>query len=229
MRQYLISILSLFTCLFFKIRGVASIKRTKLFGSSLWTSDHSNRVSLIDSTISRSTVHVCGRNNVVKINRSSLYKTTIRMFGEGNTLQIDENAGIHLSTIVIRGNGCKIIIGQRTSFGSAYIVCMGQENSIEIGKDCMFAEEIDIWSTDSHPIHDAQGEILNKSLPIRIEDKVWVGKDCKILKGVTIHTGAVIGMGSIVTKEVKAHTLNVGNPSRCIRENISWERNFITI
>lgn len=229
MKKLIRTILSSICELFLRIRGVASIRDSRIFVLSVWRSDKSNHIALTSSNVSRSAISVCGMGNIVTVNGGNIHNTQIRIFGNNNSLQIDSETGIHNATIIIRGNNCKIAIGQHTSFGSVHMVCMGQGNTIEIGQECMFAEGIDIWSSDSHPIYNEQGEIINKSLPIHIEDKVWVGKDCKILKGVTIHTGAVIGMGSIVTKEVKAHTLNVGSPSRCIRENISWERNFITI
>ena len=104
---------------------------------------------------------------------------------------------------------------------------MGEHNSIIIGNECMFAEDIEIWNTDSHPILDYHGKLLNPSKPIHIGNHVWCGKHSKILKGVTIGDNAIIGMQSIVTKDIFPNTLNVGIPAKVIRENINWDRHFI--
>ena len=47
---------------------------------------------------------------------------------------------------------------------------------------------------------------------------VWLGAGCQIKSGVTVHTGAVIGMGSIVTHDVPPYEIWAGNPARKIRD-----------
>ena len=56
-----------------------------------------------------------------------------------------------------------------------------------------------------------------KSLPVIIEDDVWIGFDAVILKGVTIGRGSIIGARSVVTKDVPPFTIVAGNPARTIR------------
>lgn len=53
---------------------------------------------------------------------------------------------------------------------------------------------------------------------IRVEDDCWIGAGAIILYGVTIGKGAVIGAGSVVTKDVEPYSVNVGNPARKIRD-----------
>ncbi|MCC6483663.1 MAG: hypothetical protein IT209_02355 [Armatimonadetes bacterium] len=57
-----------------------------------------------------------------------------------------------------------------------------------------------------------------KMAPVRICDKAWIGARAIILKGVTIGEGAVIGAGSVVTKDVPAWCVAAGNPARVIRQ-----------
>ena len=52
---------------------------------------------------------------------------------------------------------------------------------------------------------------------ITIGDDVWIGANCVILPGVHIHNGAVIGAGSVVTKDIPANAIAVGNPAKIIK------------
>lgn len=56
-----------------------------------------------------------------------------------------------------------------------------------------------------------------KSSPIKICDDAWIGMNCIILKGVTIGEGAIIGAGSVVTKDIPAWTIAAGNPAKVIK------------
>ncbi len=102
---------------------------------------------------------------------------------------------------------------------------------IEIGNRVLIAHNVNIIDNISHPIdaglrhEDYKNSYTTgmqqydlKSQPIFIGDDVWIGFNVTILKGVTIGKGAVIGSNSVVTKDVPAWTVNVGNPLRCIRE-----------
>lgn len=57
-----------------------------------------------------------------------------------------------------------------------------------------------------------------KTSMIVIEDDVWVGANCVITAGVRIGSHSVIGAGSVVTKDVPAHSLAVGSPAKVIKQ-----------
>jgi acetyltransferase-like isoleucine patch superfamily enzyme len=59
---------------------------------------------------------------------------------------------------------------------------------------------------------------------IHIGSDAWIGANVTILRGVTIGQAAVVGAGSVVTKDVPAYTMVAGNPARPIRELKSPER-----
>jgi acetyltransferase-like isoleucine patch superfamily enzyme len=58
----------------------------------------------------------------------------------------------------------------------------------------------------------------NSKGPIHIDDYAWIGCRAIILGGVTIGRGAVVGAGSVVTKDVPPHTMVAGNPARPVRQ-----------
>ena len=53
--------------------------------------------------------------------------------------------------------------------------------------------------------------------PIVVEDHVWIGRNAIIGGGVTIHEGAVVGMGAVVTRDVPPLAVVGGNPARVIK------------
>ncbi len=89
---------------------------------------------------------------------------------------------------------------------------------ITIGDDVMIGPKTIIWGRD----HGMELGIPMKkqshtSLPIIIENNVWIAANVTILKGVKIGTGAVIGAGSVVTKNIPANAIAVGNPAKVIK------------
>lgn len=57
-----------------------------------------------------------------------------------------------------------------------------------------------------------------KSAPVIIKDKAWIGFNSIIMKGVTIGEGAIVGAGSVVTKDVPDYTIVGGNPAQVIKQ-----------
>lgn len=58
------------------------------------------------------------------------------------------------------------------------------------------------------------------NLPVVIEDDVWLGANCVIMPGVTVHRGAVVGAGAVVTKDVEPYGVAVGVPARIVRKRL---------
>ncbi len=110
-----------------------------------------------------------------------------------------------------------ISIGNNTTVGyhSFFFASAG----IEIGNDCLLAPFVYFVDSD-HGIDKGMkiNEQGNISLPIKIGNDVWIGTGAKILKGVTIHDGAVIAAGSIVKDDVPAYEIHGGIPAKKISE-----------
>jgi acetyltransferase-like isoleucine patch superfamily enzyme len=112
----------------------------------------------------------------------------------------------------------ELIIGNNTTIN--YEVGISVECRVEIGNNCSIAGETKIFDNNSHSIYIRDHRKMTKDdvAPVKIEDNVWVGMRCLILKGVTIGKGAVVAAGSVVTKDVRSMTLVGGNPAKFIKE-----------
>lgn len=92
-------------------------------------------------------------------------------------------------------------------------------SKITIGEGATIARDVVIRDYDGHTIDEPDYKIAKS---INIGKHVWIGNRAMILKGVTIGDGAIIGAGSIVTKDVPAGAIVVGNPARVIKESVKW-------
>ncbi len=90
--------------------------------------------------------------------------------------------------------------------------------SITIGEDCQIGPNVQLL-TPTHPIDpQPRRDKLEAAQPIAIGDNVWLGGGVIVCPGVTIGDNSVIGAGSVVTKDIPANVVAVGNPARVIRE-----------
>ena len=88
---------------------------------------------------------------------------------------------------------------------------------VTIGDNCLFGPAVQIY-TALHPLDAAERRAgLESGKPVRIGHDVWVGGAAVICPGVTIGDGAVIGAGSVVTRDIPAGVFAAGNPCRVIR------------
>lgn len=92
---------------------------------------------------------------------------------------------------------------------------------IVIGNRVTIGANTTVVDTDFHPL-DPEIRPLHpqdaRTAPIFIEDDVFIGMNCLVLKGVTIGQCSVIGAGSVVSRDVPGGVIAAGNPARVIRE-----------
>ncbi|GHC21721.1 maltose O-acetyltransferase [Kushneria pakistanensis] len=89
---------------------------------------------------------------------------------------------------------------------------------ITIGRDVQIGPNVQLL-TPTHPLDpQARRDKLEAGAPIVIHDNVWLGGGVIVLAGVTIGENSVIGAGAVVTRDVPANVVAVGNPARVIRE-----------
>lgn len=94
-------------------------------------------------------------------------------------------------------------------------------NHVNIGANCVIMDG-DMHNTNWRLRHNDRQfgqSVPFKKRPIVIEDDVWLGANCLILKGVTIGANSIVGAGSVVTKDIPADCIAAGNPCKIIKVN----------
>jgi len=85
---------------------------------------------------------------------------------------------------------------------------------VHIGEDCQIGPNVQIYTAD-HPLDPQLRRTgLESGRPVSIGNNVWIGGGAIILPGVCIGDDAVVGAGSVVTRDVPAGATVVGNPAR---------------
>lgn len=110
-------------------------------------------------------------------------------------------------------NGALLDLKARCGVSSSHLIA---NIGIEIGEDSAIGAGCLICDSDMHEVPLGSGKPTAMA-PIKIGKSVFIGARCIILKGVTIGDRAVIGAGSVVTKDVPADCIAAGNPARVIK------------
>jgi len=136
----------------------------------------------------------------------------------GGPVEFGDRVHIFRDTIVATGQGGRVAIGAGT-FIQPCCKIMGYKGRIEIGCGVQIAPNCAFYSYD-HGF--APGELIGKQ-PLQtkggivIGDDAWLGFGVIVLDGVRIGKGAVVGAGSVVTRDVPDETIAVGVPARVVK------------
>lgn len=88
---------------------------------------------------------------------------------------------------------------------------------VTIGEDCQIGPNVQLL-TATHPLEPGpRRDKLEAAHPITLGDNVWLGGGVIVCPGVTIGEDSVVGAGSVVTKDIPAGVIAVGNPARVLR------------
>lgn len=183
------------------------------------------------------TVRFRGKNSILKIYRPFNFKkrllinrSKIRINGDFNEIHICEtNNSIANLKIFNVGSHNNIFIGKNFfQTGLCKIdFCNLDKKILHIGNNCMFGQDIEIMMGDWHTIIDkSTNQPIN--IPQRgifIGNNVWLARNVKILKDVSLANNTIVGLGSIVTKEFKEeNTILAGVPAIKVKENVVWKK-----
>ena len=171
--------------------------------------------------------YVKGENNRIIVGKDSrLNGVSFRIVGNNNIIEFGEHVIVGPGcSFWAEGNNIKIHIDNRSTFTREVHVNAQENNSeISIGEDCMLSNTIIIRTSDSHPIYNNNGQRINPAKSIKIGNHVWIAPNSKVMKGVTIGDGCIIGSDTMVTKDLPDRVLAVGHPAKIVKTDINWTR-----
>lgn len=137
-------------------------------------------------------------NNGVKGNPIGCFQPCTFFVDRGAELIIGDNVGLSQTALI---SHCKLSILSNVKIG---------------GGTCIYTT--DFHSLDAIIRTSSEDMKHRKCAPVRIEENVFIGAHCIILKGVTIGRNSIIGAGSVVTKSIPANEIWAGNPAKFIRK-----------
>jgi acetyltransferase-like isoleucine patch superfamily enzyme len=176
----------------------------------------------------------------VSIGNSLLFDSfhfNARIPEQGKTYVTIGNDSMVGGTYSFESSTGEVVIGDRVYIAGGHFISINKiivENDVFISWGCYFFDN-DSHSLDyRHRLTDMQNHLKDwregqhnynvskdwsnvNSKPIKICRYAWIGMECKILKGVTIGEGAIVGSGSVVTKNVEPWTIVAGNPAVVVK------------
>ncbi len=168
--------------------------------------DPETRIAGDAEIIASDSIHI-GKYAVI----SSGFKAKCRNLHIGRHVYIGDRVGIG-------GGGCmglnsNVVIGDQSLIAEgSFINCA---ESVTIGRHVAFGYEVQIWTHGVwQPV--AEGFYPQKQLPVTIGNEVWLPSRCQVLPGVNIGDNVVVGMGSLVNKDLPAGCMAAGIPARVI-------------
>lgn len=178
-------------------------------------------------------LHLRNRNNeYVNLGEKSVLYEESRVYNlQKDKLKIDIGINTHIrGELFIWPYGNGISIGNNSFVGKNSTIWAGE--CITIGNGVLISHNVTIIDSDSHELDFKEREekfveMIHKghpshkgnvkTAPITIEDNVWISYNVCILKGVTIGKAAIVGAGSVVTKDVLPFTVVAGNPAEVVK------------
>ncbi|MDE6273705.1 MAG: sugar O-acetyltransferase [Clostridiales bacterium] len=135
------------------------------------------------------------------------------------------------------GDGCYIEPPLRANWGGKHVhfgngvfanfnLTLVDDTHIYVGDHTMFGPNVTIASAGHPVLPKLREEGYQYNLPVYIGKNCWLGAGVTVLPGVTIGDNTVIGAGSVVTKDIPANVVAVGNPCRVLREIGEHDREY---
>ena len=183
-------------------------------------------------------IYVSVMNWVAKrrLSKFESYQISLRSKTQYKNITQNKTCGVHIGSgsivegsLIFDRDNAEIKIGERVFVGGGSKVIAAEkvvvEDDVLISWRCTIVDHNShsvVWEERANDVTDwaaGKKDWRNVSVkPVIIKAKVWLGFNVIVLRGVTIGEGAIVGAGSVVTKDVPPYTIVAGNPARVIRQ-----------
>lgn len=182
------------------------------------------------SAAKRMHLKVVGYGNRIRV-LSSFVKARVEIWGCDNTVEIEEgcemlaDAFICIGTPDCPAHHCRLHIGRNGSFKDGFEIRLMENGSeVLIGEQCLTADRVKLWCTDSHAILQ-DGKLVNIGRNITIGKHVWLGMDVKFSKNSGVGNNCIVGWGSVVTRTyTEDNCILAGSPAAIVKRGVEWSR-----
>ena len=140
----------------------------------------------------------------------------IKIYGFGK-IYIGDNVVFGSKSVLGTTNKLATIKIGNNSFINGTVICAAKD--VEIGKNCILSD-CEIMDTSSHGIAASKRNDSKavKIVPITIQDNCWIGSKVIVLPGVRIGENSIIGVNSVVSKNIPSNVFAAGVPAVVIKE-----------
>lgn len=139
---------------------------------------------------------------------SSILVFLLRLFGSKVGKEVRIKPGIHIKY------PWRLQIGNYSWLAECYIENL---DFVIIGENCCISQQA-ILMTGNHNFKKTNFDLITK--PIILEDGAWIGSSAKVGPGVTVHSHAVLTIGSVATKDLSAYGIYQGNPAKFLKDRV---------
>ncbi|MBR6784871.1 MAG: sugar O-acetyltransferase [Clostridia bacterium] len=158
-------------------------------------------------------------------------------FNQTRPTQLDKREAMLKEMFAEIGENCYIEPPLHANWGGAHChfgnnvyanfnLTLVDDSHIYVGDYTMIAPNV-VIATAGHPIlPELREKAYQYNMPVHIGRNCWIGAGALIMPGVTIGDNTVIGAGSVVTKDIPANVVAVGNPCRVMREISEHDREY---
>lgn len=176
-------------------------------------------------------------NDPELMNRQMKYVELLYDYNATRPSQMEQREALLRQMLAEAGKGCYIEppfyanwSGHHVHFGNYVYANFGltcvDDTHIYVGDCVMFGPHVTL-ATANHPIlPELREKAYQYNKPIHIGRNCWIGSGVVVVPGVTIGENTVIGAGSVVTKDIPANVVAVGNPCRVLRPISEHDREY---
>lgn len=123
--------------------------------------------------------------------------------------------------------GADMQFGNYVTMGRRFFCINGKTSPVEVGNDCMFANDVSIISAGGHSIlnlNTKENVSMESERFIKIGNHVWLGKNATVLYNSNIGNGCIVGANSLVKTESPDNCILAGNPAKIVKKEHTWDR-----